>query len=117
MCEDLQDQTRPVNDGSSLYNFLYITLLHPRQLIIEDAILDTVLLAIIRYLLQFTGADISRLLRLIQALDKLSVPDGPRRLSQKLQLIQILQYLSLLIILPDDTDKYGSLLLLLHAII
>ena len=89
--------------------------MHPRQLVVEDDVVDVVFLAVVRDFLQLSGADISGLVGAVHPLDELFVARRARRFRQELKFVQVLVDFPFIVILADDADEYSFLFsLVLH---
>ncbi len=115
--EDFEDEAGPVDDRGGLDDLLDVALLHARQFIVKDHIINVVLLAVIGDFLEFSAADIGGLVGTVHALDELLVAHGAGRLGEELQLVEVFVDLTLVVILLDDADKDCFLFsLILHIL-
>ena len=111
--ENVQNQTRPVQN-LHLQHLLDVPNLLRRQFIVENHHSHRVFLILfpldeIRYLLQLSATDIGHAARAVHPLREPLHHLRPCRIRQKLQLIQILRRLPLILLRCDETHHHSRL--------
>ena len=104
--EYFQNQAGTVYNLGGFYNLLDITLLHSGEFVVEDAVANIVIFAILLNFSKFTTSYIGGLFRFVDPLDEFLITYRTCGFGKEFQLVQILHYLGFIVVLLDDPYKY-----------
>ena len=104
--KDFQDKGCPVDNVRAGNHLFDVALLHAREFIVKDDVLNLVLLAVFLDFLQFSGADIGSLVRAVQPLGEHFVRECAGGLGQKGELVQVFLHFAFAALFQDDAHKY-----------
>ena len=113
--KNVENQACPVVD-LDLQSPVEVTKLSGRQFVVEDDAIDLVLFDIGCHFGQFALSDEGFGRGVGHPLGEPFDGDDSGRLGQKLQLVEVFGHLSLLLLIADDGDQYGFILVFLHAV-
>ena len=103
--EDFQDKTGPVYYYTVLKESFDITLLHPGEFIIEDAVSDAVGFAVLSDFLYLSASDIGGSVGTVDLLDEGFVASDTGGFGQKSEFVEVFTNAVFVVILFNDSDE------------
>ena len=104
--KDFQDKGCPVDNVRAGNHLLYVALLHAREFIVKDDVLNLVLLTVFLDFLQLSGTDIRGLVRAVQPLGEHFVRECAGGLGQEGEFVQVFLHFAFAALFQDDAHKY-----------